>query len=89
MSERRPVQRQRRKTAAPPETTGALGHVIDAVFFRVLAVWLLVDLSDRAGTLEMIAVFFGLFFMPDALRGKNSLIVDIFSRILTRDRGSE
>jgi hypothetical protein len=76
---------RRSSTGRSPEaTTSPRQHIVDAIFFRVLAVWLLTEMTPRAGTMELAAVFFGLFFMPDALRGRHALVLDMVRKMAGR-----
>jgi hypothetical protein len=72
-SERRRRERRRIDFGAPKP--GAIGHLADLIFFRSIGVGILWHEVVGTPTSEWSVMMAGLamFFMPDALRGRNSL----------------
>lgn len=62
----------------------ALGHVVDAMTFRTLGVWIIIHevIDIRGPDWQAIVAGFACFFMPDALRGRDSVWLRAILRLL-------
>lgn len=71
---------------AEPAPTSTWSHVLDVIFFRLLGVALIAGevVPRPPADWHVLVAGFGMFFMPDALRGRNSLPVQLARRWLER-----
>ena len=67
-----------------PKNYKALGHLIDAIIFRTSGFLLLYNEArlEKDADWEIIVAAICLFFMPDAIRGKNSLPFRVIEKLI-------
>lgn len=67
-----------------PDKPSPVAHVIDVLTFRTIGVLLIaweVEPKDVAADWKVVAAGFAMFFMPDALRGRSSVVWRLLERI--------
>ena len=82
--EKRSRERRQIDLGAPPP--GTKGHLVDLVFFRSLGVGILVHETVLTPQSEWSVIMAGvmMFFMPEAVRGRNSLGASVLRKALTK-----
>lgn len=67
-----------------PDKPGAAGHIADLVVFRSIGFLLILNevRFEKAADWHVMAAGFAMFFMPDALRGKSSVVWRVLESVL-------
>lgn len=74
-----------------PERPSSAAHVVDVLTFRLMGTLLIANEvvpEHPAADWRVMAAGFAMFFMPDALRGKSSVVWQLLERIFNVKQGS-
>lgn len=75
----------------PPQKPSTRAHIVDTLTFRSMGVLLLANevVPDHPADWHVLVAGFAMFFMPDALRGRSSVVWRLLERVTPGDESND